>query len=76
LPAKVWWPAPSASPLAAAVHWQPYWFRSVRLFCVCQAPEARFCCIRIDRAIEEYEILLSTGGPALRIYGTLNQYEG
>lgn len=27
-----------------------------------------------DASAEEYEILLSTGGPALRIYGKLGQY--
>lgn len=29
---------------------------------------------RSDEAPEEYEILLSTGGPALRIYGKMGQY--
>jgi hypothetical protein len=28
-----------------------------------------------DDGAEEYEILLSTGGPALRIYGRLNQFD-
>ena len=27
-----------------------------------------------DEAPDEYEILLSTGGPAIRIHGGLNQY--